>query len=150
MQHADVKKFDTFDASKLRVGVVRACFNNEITTELTERLLKKATEYSINKDNITVKEVPGSVELPVVLQNMAKSNKYDVLVAVGCVIRGETPHFEYVCKIASEGILRVMLDFEIPIGFGIITVNTVEQALVRLDAGEHALVAALQSYKAMY
>jgi 6,7-dimethyl-8-ribityllumazine synthase len=88
------------DGSKLKAGVVVARWNGEITDKLLESALQSLSESKINKNNIRVVSVAGAVEIPFALHKLAKSNKYDFLVALGCVIKGDTPHFDYVCKMA--------------------------------------------------
>ncbi len=138
------KTENVFDASKMHVGIVRARFNEEITDALLKNAQTALAEYGVKEKNITVIAVPGSVEIPFALQVLAKTKKYDCLIALGSVIRGETPHFDYVCKMAQEGVLRVSLDFHIPIGFGLITANTPAQATARIDFGRDAALAALK------
>ena len=94
--------------------------------------------------NIRVVRVAGSVEIPFALHKMAQSNKYNFLVALGCVIKGETPHFDYVSKMAQEGVLEVMLEDSIPVGFGVLTVNDKKQAKERTHVGGEAALAALE------
>lgn len=136
-----------FNANYLKVGIVVSRFNKEVTGELLGAGLAALKEYRVKKKNIKIIFVPGAMEIPYALQILAKTKKYDCLVALGCVIRGETPHFEYVCKAAQEGVLRVMLDFSIPIGFGVITVNNLKQAKTRFHVGAEAVVAALELVK---
>ncbi len=141
-----IKKSDikTFDAAHMKVGVVVANFNEEITGKLLKSAMDALAKCNIGKKNIRVVVVPGSVEIPFVLQKFAQSKKYDCLVALGAVIKGETDHYTYVCKIVQEGALRVMLDYSIPVGFGVLTANTLEQAKARTDFGGHAAAAALE------
>ena len=94
--------------------------------------------------NIRIVYVAGSVELPFALNKLALSKKYDFLVALGCVVKGETPHFDYVCKMAQEGILEVMLEENIPVGFGVLTVNNIRQARARIHVGAESALAALE------
>ncbi len=142
--------FELFDASMLRVGVAASTFNNEITDGLLASCVETLIRYHVPKDSIDIVRVAGSVELPVALQAMAANAKYECLVAIGAVIRGETPHFDFVAKIASEGILRVMLDHTIPIGFGVITTENIHQAGARLHVGGEAAQAALHAYKSIH
>ncbi len=137
--------FQPFDASSYRVGIVVAQFNGKITGALLASARQKLADYRVPDANITVHRVAGSVEIPLILQTLAKSGNVDCLVALGTIIRGETAHFEYVAKIVSEGVLRVTLDHSIPIGFGILTLENAAQAESRLDFGGHAVEAALQS-----
>lgn len=139
-------QFKPFDASRWRVGVVVAQFNSDITDKILKNALETAKVYRISTSGIDVFKVVGSVEIPVVLQAMVASGKYDCLVALGCVIRGATPHFDYVCKIATEGIREVMED-GMPVGFGILTCENKKQAKARMAIGAHAMEAALQTAK---
>jgi 6,7-dimethyl-8-ribityllumazine synthase len=147
MQNAEKGEFGVFDASSYKVGIVSAQFNKDIADALLKSALAKCEEYKILKENITVYKVPGSVEIPVILEKMAESKKYDCLVALGTIIRGGTPHFDYVAKIVSEGVLRVMLDHCTPVGFGVLTCDNKDQALARPEAGAGAMEAGLQSAK---
>lgn len=137
------KKLPKFNAGLMKVGLAVARFNSGITDKMLESARHALKEYKVVDKNITVISVAGSMELPYALQKMAKTRRFDCLVALGCVIRGETPHFDYVAKTAQEGILRVALDHNIPIGFGVLTVNTHAQAHKRLHVGGEAVVAAL-------
>lgn len=132
------------DGRKLKVGIVRARFNDEMTEAMLQSALRRLKECHVAKKNITLLTVPGSMEAPFALQKLARTKRYDCLVVIGCVIRGETPHFDYVCKMAQEGVLRVSLDYHLPIGFGIATVNNVAQAVARAGLGEDAAMAALE------
>jgi 6,7-dimethyl-8-ribityllumazine synthase len=138
------EKQNVFDASRLKVGIVVARFNQEITGQILEDALDTLKKYNVRENSIKVISVPGSVEIPFALQKLAKTKKYDCLVALGAVIKGETDHYLYVCKMAQEGVLRVMLDYEIPVGFGVLTVNNLEQAKVRVEIGAAASAAALE------
>ncbi|MCX6705481.1 MAG: 6,7-dimethyl-8-ribityllumazine synthase, partial [Candidatus Woesebacteria bacterium] len=98
----------------------------------------------LSKKNIRVMRVSGAVELPFALHKLGRSEKPDFMVALGCVIQGDTPHFDYVCKMAQEGILKIMLEDNIPVGFGILTVNNLKQAKQRIHVGGEAALAALE------
>ncbi len=132
------------NAPNLKVGIVVARFNNDITNGLLDSALSALKKFKVKDQNIKILEVAGCVEIPFALQILAKTKKYDCLVALGCVIRGETPHFDYVCKMVQEGTLRVSLDFQIPIGFGVITVNNLKQANARHHLGAEATSAAVE------
>lgn len=147
MQKAQQADFKPFDASDWKVGIVVAQFNRHITGELLQSALKRADDYNIKAVNITTYQVAGSVEVPLVLQTMAESKKYDALLAVGCVIRGATPHFEYVCKFVSEGVLRVQLGWKQPIGFGVLTCNDEAEAKERAHLGGEHLDAVMHQAK---
>lgn len=147
MQNSNTKQFEIFNASEYKVGIVRACFNDDITSEMLKSALTALAEYQVVKENIIVHEVPGCVEIPAVLKAMASTYSYDALIVLGAVIKGETPHFDYVCKMVSEGVLHVSLQNIIPVGFGIATVNSYEQAKARTRLGRDAVVAAIESAK---
>ncbi len=132
------------DGHTLTVGIVTARFNEEITHALHTHAIDRLHECNVEEKNIRSVTVAGAAEIPIALQKLARTKKYDCLIALGCVIRGETPHFEYVCTMVQQGILRVSLDEGIPIGFGIITVHTLEQALARKNLGADAASAALE------
>lgn len=133
-----------FDASRFKVGIVVSRFNQNITDRLLKSALTVLRQYKVKNKNIKVISVPGSVEIPLVLQKLARSKKYVCLVALGAVIKGETDHYTYVCKMVQEGALRVMLDYEIPVGFGVLTARTLAQAEKRVEISGHATVAALE------
>ena len=145
MQKSILQTQTTFDASSLKIGVVMASFNSDITESMLSNMLYNCPTYNIDKNNVTICRVPGAVEIPLVLSTMAK--KFDCLVALGCIIRGDTPHFDYVCKYVTEGILRVSLDNHIPIGYGILTLENHEQSATRIISGFGSLEAALQSHR---
>lgn len=147
MQNAEMGKFKKFDAKNYKVGIVVAQFNSGITSELLASAKTMLKKYGVTKHKVV--HVAGSIEVPVVLQKMAKSKKFTCLVALGAVIRGETAHFDYVCKIVSEGVLRVMLDYNLPVGFGIITVDSEAQARARFGVGGGAVEAALQTARTL-
>ncbi len=136
------------DAAGLRVGVVSTSWNSAITDVLLERAL--AVFRQAGTDTPTVVRVPGAVELPVVAQQLASD--HDAVVALGVVIRGGTPHFEYVCDAVTAGLTRVALDSGVPVGNGVLTCDTTEQALARSggegtmeDKGAEAATAALET-----
>lgn len=149
MQQAKTADFGPFDAPEWKIGIVVARFNADITESLLQSALARAKDYKISPDNITVLEVAGSVEIPLALQSLAETGQYDALLSIGCVIKGETPHFDYVCKFATEGVLRVQLDYHMPIGFGVITCNTPEQAEARKHLGGDHLDATLHLAQAI-
>ncbi|OGI95022.1 6,7-dimethyl-8-ribityllumazine synthase [Candidatus Nomurabacteria bacterium RIFCSPLOWO2_01_FULL_42_17] len=133
-----------FDGSKLKAGIVVARWNSEITDELLVNALKTLKESKLSEKNIKIVRVAGAVEMPFALHQLAKSKKYDFLVAIACIIRGDTPHFDYVCKMAQEGVLKIMIEDNIPVGFGVLTMNNLEQAKVRIHVGGEAAEAALE------
>ena len=140
----DKGSFEIFDASAYKVAVVAAQFNQDISSQLLASALEACKAYSVPSSSITVHKVPGCVEVPVILEALAETKKYDCLIALGTIIRGETPHFEYVAKIAADGALQIMMDYGVPVGFGILTCENKAQALARTDAGASAVSAALE------
>lgn len=147
MRQSQKAQFKKFNCSKYKVGIVSAQFNTDITSGLLVSAKKMLAQYKVSPKNIRVEKVLGSIEIPLVLQQLAKTKQYDCLIAIGAIVKGETPHFDFVAKIVSEGVLRVMLDYSVPIGFGVLTANNIEQARARTDAGGQAVEAALNSLR---
>jgi 6,7-dimethyl-8-ribityllumazine synthase len=148
MSGAGAPELAIVDAAGLRLGIVATRWHTEITESLLDRALVAAKECGVT-DVATVR-VAGAVELPVVAQALAR--RCDAVVALGVVVRGGTPHFEYVCDAVTAGLTRVALDEGVPVGNGVLTTNTVEQALDRAglpdsaeDKGWEATVAALDA-----
>ncbi len=137
--------FEPFDASTYRVGIVCAEFNADLTSQLLAHARTALKAYGVRDENVFVYRVPGSVEIPLLLQQAIRKHALNATVALGVIIRGETPHFDYVAKIVSEGVLRVALDESVPVGFGVLTCENHEQAEVRVHAGADAVAAALHS-----
>jgi len=130
-----------------RIGIAVADFNADITERLLAGALAALVSAGVKKEDIQAVHVPGSFELPLACQKLARTKRFDALVALGCVIKGETDHYFYVAGETSRGIMQVMLSKHIPIGFGVLTVNTLAQAeerAGRLDAGGGAAHAALR------
>ena len=127
----------------LRIGIVQARFSNEIGSAMLQVCTDKLQEMGVKAKHITVATVPGALEVALVLQNMAASGRYDALVAIGAVIRGETYHFELVANKSGAAITRVGLDFNIPIANAVLTTENDEQAHVRIEekARDAAVVA---------
>jgi 6,7-dimethyl-8-ribityllumazine synthase len=143
----------TFNADLLardhKFGIVVARFNDFITARLLEGAVEAHTRHGGNADSLTIAWVPGSFELPVAAQRMAKSGKYHAVICLGCVIRGATGHYDHVAGQCSAGIARVGLDTGVPTIFGVITTETLEQAIERAgskqgNAGEKAMLAAIE------
>jgi 6,7-dimethyl-8-ribityllumazine synthase len=138
----------TVDAAGLRLGIVATQWHPEITDTLLDRAVGAARECGVAAP--TVVRVPGAIEVPVVVQELARG--HDAVVALGVVVRGGTPHFEYVCDAVTAGLTRVALEESVPVGNGVLTCDTVEQALDRCgkpgsreDKGWEATVAALST-----
>ena len=146
-QEVQKGEFEIFDASAYLVGIVVAQFNRDVTDGLLVSALEIAEKYGIPREKVGVFRVPGSVEIPVVLKGLAETKKYDALVALGAIIRGETDHYDYVAKIVSEGVLRVMMDYGMPVGFGVLTLENAEQAKERFGVGGGAVEAVVQAVR---
>jgi 6,7-dimethyl-8-ribityllumazine synthase len=132
-------------AEHMRVGIVLSRFNAAIGQPLLEGALRALGEAGAQESSITVVTVPGALEAPLALQRMAQSGDYDALVALGAVIRGETFHFDIVATESASGLASVQLEFGIPIGNGILTADTDEQALARASIkGYEAAMAAVE------
>ena len=122
------------DGQGLSIGIIVAQFNSFITERLLEGALRTLRGSGVSDDAVTVAYVPGAFELPLAAKKMAASGRFHAVVCLGCVIRGETPHFEYVSQSAAHGILQAGLDTSVPVIFGVLTTNTVEQARARAGA----------------
>lgn len=131
MQQADKGTAADLAGDGLRVGIVRARFNDEITAQLANACLAELAALGVAQRDIVHYTVPGALEIPVALKALADSGEYDALVAIGCVIRGETYHFELVANESGAGVTRVSLDHQLPIANAILTVDTEAQALAR-------------------
>jgi len=134
-------------AQGLKFGIVVSRFNELVTSKLLDGALDCLKRHDANQDDIEIFYCPGSFEIPLVAKKLAKTGKYDAIICLGAVIRGETPHFDYVASEVSKGIALVQLETEIPISFGIITTDDVEQALNRsgLKSGNKGWDAALSA-----
>jgi len=125
----------------MRLGIVASRFNEQIAGELLKRARDEARKLGVEFDE---KSVPGALEIPLALQWMAQSGRYDALVAVGAVIRGETYHFEVVCNESARGVMDVALESGLPVANGILTTNDEAQANARLDKGAEAVRVAVE------
>jgi 6,7-dimethyl-8-ribityllumazine synthase len=119
------------DARGLKVGIIVSRFNHFITEKLLEGALDGVKSHGGAEQDITVVRVPGAFEIPLAAEKLASSDRYDALVCLGAVIRGDTPHFEYVSEAVTHGILQAVSKYQIPIGFGVLTTNDVQQAMDR-------------------
>ena len=119
------------DGKKLRIGIVQARWNADITDTLTEACLSELMELGVKAKHVTLVQVPGALEVPLALQALADRSGYDALIALGCIIRGETYHFELVANESGAGVTRLALDYQVPIANAIITTENLEQALAR-------------------
>ncbi|EMJ6287373.1 6,7-dimethyl-8-ribityllumazine synthase [Clostridioides difficile] len=115
----------------LKIGIINSRFNEFITSKLLSGAEDCLLRHDVSPENIEIVWVPGAFEIPLVAQKMAKSGKYDAVICLGCVIRGATSHYDYVCSEVSKGIAKVSLDSELPVIFGIVTTENIEQAIER-------------------
>jgi 6,7-dimethyl-8-ribityllumazine synthase len=133
-----------------RIAIVVSRFNRAVTDNLLEGAIVAAKERRVEIADADVFPVPGAFELPVVARAIAKAGRYDGVVCLGAVVRGETPHFEFVCEQAAAGIQQVALETGVPVAFGVLTTDTMEQALARAggdvgNKGREALVTVLET-----
>ena len=126
------------------VGVVVSRFNGEVSNKLLESALEALAAAGVSEERITVMPVPGAFELPFGAMALAKTRRYSCVVALGCVVRGETAHFDYVAGEAASGLQLAGLETGVPVAFGVLTVDTAEQAEERVDKGAEAARAALE------
>lgn len=115
----------------IKVGIVCARFNEFIVSKLLSGCEDGLLRHGVKPDDISVAWVPGAFEIPLIASKMAKSGKYDAVIALGAVIRGSTSHYDYVCNEVSKGIASVALESDIPVMFGVLTTDTIEQAIER-------------------
>ena len=145
MQDADTGQAKRLDGAGLRIGIVRARFNDAVTRQLEQSCLAELAELGVADKHITRLDVPGALEIPLALKALADSDDFDALVALGCVIRGETYHFELVCNESGAGVTRVALDHQVPIANAILTVENEAQAWARAaDKGRDAARVAVE------
>lgn len=124
---------DKLDGKKLSIGIVQARFNESITNALAAACRQELIALGVEEKNITHVKVPGALEVPCALQALAESDKFDALVALGCIIRGETYHFELVANESGAAVTRLALDYQLPIANAILTVENLAQAIARQD-----------------
>ncbi len=132
--HSPISAFEKLKithVNAIKIGIVTAEWNKHITGVLLQGAIDTLLNQGIQKDNIICKEIPGSFELPLSAQWLAQKEEIDAVICIGCVIKGDTPHFDYVCLAATNGILEVGLKFNKPVIFGVITTNSEQQALDR-------------------
>ena len=118
-------------ATGLKIAFVVSRFNEFVSERLLEGALDSLARHGGNKDEVTVLRVPGAFELPLAAKKLAASGKFDAIVCLGAVIRGETSHYDYICANASSGIASASLETEVPVSFGLLTTETLEQAIER-------------------
>jgi 6,7-dimethyl-8-ribityllumazine synthase len=132
------------DGARRAVGVVVARFNGGVTSRLLSRALEELDAAGVRRDAITVLVVPGAFELPLAATALAKTRRFACIVALGCVVRGETPHFEYVASETASGLQLAALETGVPVSFGVLTLDDVAQADARVEKGAEAVRTALE------
>lgn len=139
-----------FTACEGRFAIVATRFNRFIVDSLLEGALDTLRRHGVSENRITVIRVPGAYEIPLIVNRVARSGQYDAIIALGCVIRGETPHFDYVAGECARGIAQAAVAHDVPIGFGVLTTDTIEQAIERAgtkagNKGAEATLTALET-----
>jgi 6,7-dimethyl-8-ribityllumazine synthase len=137
------------DAQGLKIGIVVSRFNSFVTEKLLEGAMDGFTSHGGSETDLTIVRVPGAFEIPLAVDRMAATGKYDALVCLGAVIRGDTPHFDYVCDAVTRGIGEAVRTYKMPIGFGVLTTDDVQQAMARAglkdaNKGYEALLTAVE------
>jgi len=117
--------------SGLKIGIVAGRFNEFITDKLVGGAMDALKRHGVEMEQVDIAWVPGAFEIPLIAQKLAKSNKYDAVITLGAVIRGSTPHFDYVCNEAAKGVANTALSTGVPVIFGVLTVDSIEQAIER-------------------
>ena len=120
-----------FNGKGLKIGIVAGRFNEFITSKLVAGAVDVLKRNDVNDDDIDVAWVPGAFEIPLITKKMAESKKYDAILALGAVIKGATPHFDYVCAEVSKGVAQISLHTGLPVMFGVLTTNNIEEAIER-------------------
>lgn len=141
---------DTY--SSFPIALIVSRFNDSVTTELLQGALKELNTKGFKEQDITIIEVPGAVEIPLIAKKIAQLKKHEIIIALGAVIRGETSHYDYVCQQVSDGCQQVSLAYEVPVVFGVLTTENEAQAWDRLGGahghkGIHAVECALHMHE---
>lgn len=137
------------DASGMRFGIVVSDWNSEVTHSLLDGAVKTLLKHGLDREELIIKHVPGSFELPLAAQWIAEYDDVDGVICLGCVIQGETPHFTYVCQGVTQGIAELNLEYNIPFIFGVLTTDNQQQAVDRSggskgNKGDEAAIAAIR------
>ncbi|MEM7249869.1 MAG: 6,7-dimethyl-8-ribityllumazine synthase [Pseudomonadota bacterium] len=140
---------DDYDVAGARIAIVAARFNAHVVEPLLDGATRKMLEQGVGEQDIDIVKVPGAFEIPALAEALARTNRYDAIVTLGAVIRGGTPHFEYVAGECARGVMAISVAHAMPVIFGVLTLNTNEQALERIGGteghkGEEAGLAALE------
>ena len=145
MLNADKGTANGLDGSKLHIGIVQARFNEGITNALAEACRNALQDLGVAPEHITHVFVPGALEVPLALQALAERDEFDALIALGCIIRGETYHFELVANESGAGVTRVSLDYRLPVANAILTTEDLDQAVERqIEKGRDAAYVAVE------
>ncbi|MDO5088436.1 MAG: 6,7-dimethyl-8-ribityllumazine synthase [Leptotrichiaceae bacterium] len=145
-----MKKFEgKFNGKNLKIGIVAGRFNEFITSKLVGGAADILIRNDVDKENIETAWVPGAFEIPLAVKKMIETGRYDAVIALGAVIQGATPHFDYVCAEVSKGISQLSLQYGIPVIFGVLTTNSIEEAIERAgtkagNKGSEAAFAAIE------
>jgi 6,7-dimethyl-8-ribityllumazine synthase len=132
------------DGTRRGVAIVAARFNGEVTNKLLESALAELDQAGVRREAITIMPVPGAFELPLAAMALAKTRRFACVVALGCIVRGETPHFDFIASEAASGLQLAALETGVPVAFGVLTVDMVEQAEARISKGAEAVRTALE------
>jgi 6,7-dimethyl-8-ribityllumazine synthase len=132
------------EGGRRAVGIVVSRFNGKVTTKLLDRALEELEAAGVQQETITIMVVPGAFELPLAATALAKTRRFACIVALGCIIRGDTPHFDYVASEAASGLQLAALETGVPVSFGVLTLDRVEQADPRIEKGAEAVRSALE------
>ena len=120
-----------FDGKGVKIGIVAGRFNEFITSKLVGGALDVLKRNDVSEENIDIAWVPGAFEIPLITKKLANTGKYDAIITLGAVIKGSTPHFDYVCAEVSKGVAQISLQSELPVIFGVLTTNNIEEAIER-------------------
>ncbi|RJQ33561.1 6,7-dimethyl-8-ribityllumazine synthase [Candidatus Parcubacteria bacterium] len=149
MRRSEFKNRPAGNAAKLKVGIVVARFHDDITSAMQKGAEKTLREWKVTPKNIHVAHVAGSFEVPLAASRLIRKHKLNAVVAIGCIIKGETKHDEYLAHAVTDGLMRVSLDMGVPVGLGVLTVNTLAQAKARSSGGsDHGASAAAAALEA--
>jgi 6,7-dimethyl-8-ribityllumazine synthase len=132
------------DGTRRGVAIVASRFNGEITNKLLDSALGELDDAGVQREAITIMPVPGAFELPLAAMALAKTRRFACVVALGCVVRGETPHFDFIASEAASGLQLAALETGVPVAFGVLTVDVLEQAEARISKGAEAVRTALE------
>ena len=120
-----------FDGRNVKIAIVAGRFNEFITSKLVGGALDVLKRNDVSEENIDIAWVPGAFEIPLIAKKLANTQKYDAIITLGAVIKGSTPHFDYVCSEVSKGVAQISLQSELPVIFGVLTTNNIEEAIER-------------------